>query len=98
MTPLFWYAILLIKRETAQHLKQMTVQSPSEQLKAGKILKAIADTGKWQTWEYIPENNGVLMIEGWSDEPGCRSKVVNWFMGTCNLVALKKSDLWKTNF
>ena len=78
--------------------KQMTVQSPSEQLKAGKILKAIADTGKWQTWEYIPENNGVLMIEGWSDEPGCRSKVVNWFMGTCNLVALKKSDLWKTNF
>ena len=81
-----------------QHLKQMTLQSPSEQLKAGKILKAIANTGKWQTWEYIPEDNEVFMTEGWSDEPGCRSKVVNWFMGTCNLVALKKSDLWKTNF
>ena len=72
--------------------------SPVDQLKTGKILKAIANTGKWQTWEYITEDNTVFITEGWADEPGARSKVVNWFMGTCNLVALKKSDLWRTNF
>lgn len=72
--------------------------SPVDQLKSGKILKAIANTGKWRTWEYIPEDNTVFMAEGWAHKPGARSEVVNWFMGTCNLVALKKSDLWKTNF
>ena len=41
LTPSTWYAILLIKRETAQHLKTMTLQAQA--LTAGY---AVVDMGK----------------------------------------------------